>query len=195
MCFYGEDVTDSLRVTEAAVLSAIAHPLRRRLLDVLRVHGPQTVGLLSERTATAVGNVSHHVRVLAAAGLLVEAPDLARDRRERWWQLVSRALSWSDADFDDDPAASATAAAATRLGLQRQLALTRQWLEETPDEPQWRKAAVSTDAWLSLSPDELAALGEELGELFDRWRAHAQAADGVERSPVFVFARGFPAQP
>ena len=34
---------------------------------------------------SAVGNVSHHVRVLADAGLLVEARELARDRRERWW--------------------------------------------------------------------------------------------------------------
>jgi len=188
-------MAESLRISEAAVLTAVAHPLRRRLLDVLRVHGPQTVGLLSAHVGSAVGNVSHHVRVLADAGLLVESPELARDRRERWWRLVSRSLTWSEADFDTDPAAAATAAAATALGLQRQLSLTRTWLERAPDEPVWRRAAVSTDAWLSLSPDELSALGEELGELFERWRARPQAGVGVPRQPVFVFARGFPAQP
>ena len=185
----------SLRISEAAVLSAVTHPLRRQLLDVLRVHGPQTVGLLAGHAGAAVGNVSHHVRVLADAGLLVEAPELARDRRERWWRLVSRGLTWSDADFDADPAAAVTAAAATAMGLNRQLSLTRAWLERAPDEPAWRRAAVSTDAWLSLSPDELSALGEELGELFDRWRARGQTDDDVPRQPVFVFARGFPAQP
>jgi DNA-binding transcriptional ArsR family regulator len=184
-----------MRISEAAVLAAVAHPLRRRLLDALRVHGPLTVGLLSERTGSAVGNVSHHVRVLAEAGLLVEAPELARDRRERWWRLVSRGLTWTDADFDDDPATAAVASAATELGLQRQLSLTRAWLERAPDEPAWRRAAVSTDAWLSLSPQELDQLGHELGALFDRWRERTQASDGPGREPVFVFARGFPAQP
>jgi DNA-binding transcriptional ArsR family regulator len=184
-----------MRISEAAVLAAVAHPLRRRLLDVLRVHGPQTVGLLSGRTGSAVGNVSHHVRVLAEAGLLAEAPELARDRRERWWRLVSRGLTWSDADFDEDPASAAVASAATELGLQRQLSLTRAWLERAPDEPAWRPAAVSTDAWLSLSPQELAQLGRELGELFDRWRERARGDDAPDREPVFVFARGFPAQP
>ena len=185
----------SLRVTEAAVLQAVAHPLRRRVLDVLRVHGPQTVSLLAERTGSAVGNVSHHVRVLVDAGLLVEAPELARDRRERWWGLVSRGLSWADADFDADPAAAATASAATRLGLQRQLDLTRAWLDVAPDEPRWRRAAVSTDAWLSLTPDELQELGDELGALLDRWRERAAAGVQEGRRPVFAYARAFPAQP
>ena len=188
-------VAASLRVTETAVLQAVAHPLRRRVLDVLRVHGPQTVSLLAERTGSAVGNVSHHVRVLADAGLLVEAPELARDRRERWWGLVSRGLRWAEADFDTDPAGAATAAAATRLGLQRQLELTRAWLEAAPDEPQWRGAAVSTDAWLSLTPEELHALGEEVGEVLGRWREHAKTHEREGRRPVFVYARGFPAEP
>ena len=70
-------------MTDARVLTAMAHPLRRRLLDVLRVHGPGTASVLAERTAQAVGNVSHHMRILAEAGLVEEAPELARDRRER----------------------------------------------------------------------------------------------------------------
>ena len=77
---------ESLHVTEPDVLRAVAHPLRRRLLDVLRVDGPQTASLLAEHTGEAVGNVSHHVRVLQRAGLVEAAPELARDRRERWWR-------------------------------------------------------------------------------------------------------------
>ena len=188
-------MADALHVTEAAVLQAVAHPLRRRVLDVLRVHGPQTVSLLTGHTGSAVGNVSHHVRVLADAGLLVAVPELARDRRERWWGLVSRGLRWAEADFDADPGAAAVAAAATRLGLQRQLELSRAWLDASSDEPAWRDAAVSTDAWLSLTPDELRALGEELGEVLARWRERGQAGEREGRRPVFVFARGFPAQP
>lgn len=184
-----------LRVTEAAVLSAVTHPLRRRLLDVLRVHGPQTASLLAERTGSAVGNVSHHARVLQQAGLLEVAPELARDRRERWWRLVSTGLSWAEADFDDDPAAAATAAAATQLGLSRQLELTRAWLAAAPADPAWRDVAFASDFWMNLSREELAALGDELAAVATRYRTRAVPDDGAERRPVFVVARGFPADP
>lgn len=34
------------------------------------------------------------MRILAEAGLVTEAPELARDRRERWWQRVPGNLRW-----------------------------------------------------------------------------------------------------
>ena len=67
-------------IKDAAVLKAIAHPLRRRLLDVLRVDGPSMPSVLARATGQAVANVSHHLRVLAEAGLIEEAPELARNR-------------------------------------------------------------------------------------------------------------------
>jgi DNA-binding transcriptional ArsR family regulator len=79
------------RAAEARVLSAMSHPVRRRLLQVLTEHGPSTASQLAARTGQAVANVSHHVRVLASCRLVEEAPELARDRRERWWRLASDA--------------------------------------------------------------------------------------------------------
>ena len=58
------------QITDSRVLAALAHPLRRRLMDVLKVYGPCTVGMLAERTDQAPANVSHHLKVLAAADLL-----------------------------------------------------------------------------------------------------------------------------
>ena len=103
-------------VTDSRVLAALAHPLRRRLMDVLKVYGPCPVGLLAERTGQAPANVSHHLKVLAAADLVLEAPELARDRRERWWRLRDRAIRWSTADFDGDPAAYAAHVAGHSAG-------------------------------------------------------------------------------
>ncbi|MFD0784891.1 ArsR/SmtB family transcription factor, partial [Micromonospora azadirachtae] len=85
---------DVRQVTDSRVLAALSHPLRRRLMDVLKVYGSATVGLLAERTGQAPANISHHLKVLAAADLVAEAPELARDRRERWWRLVSRGVRW-----------------------------------------------------------------------------------------------------
>ncbi|MFU8872658.1 ArsR/SmtB family transcription factor [Micromonospora sp. SL4-19] len=188
--------SDVRHVTDSRVLAALAHPLRRRLMDVLKVHGPSTVGLLAERTGQAPANVSHHLKVLAAAELVDEAPELARDRRERWWRLRSRAVRWSNADFDADPAARAVADAATSLNLDRHVALVRAW-HAAADEAHaaWGEGPFSTDRWLHLTPEELAELGREVTELFARWAERPVPDDGRRREPVFLFAHGVPGQP
>ena len=65
---------------DAAPLAALAHPFRSRIMDALKVDGPSTASMLASRTGQAVGNASHHLKVLAEAGLVEEAPELARDR-------------------------------------------------------------------------------------------------------------------
>jgi DNA-binding transcriptional ArsR family regulator len=189
---------DEIRhVTEARVLSALAHPVRRRLLDVLNIDGPATVGALARRTGEAVGSVSHHMRVLGDCGLVEVAPDLARDRRERWWRVVGPGVRWASSEIAErDPASVEVARAAESLNLERQVAHVRAWLGDREEaERSWQDASFSTDHWLRLSAEELAELAEEASALFMRWSARAVPDDGVERRPVFVFARGNPATP
>ncbi|MCG5439179.1 ArsR/SmtB family transcription factor [Micromonospora foliorum] len=190
------DSSDVRQITDSRVLAAMSHPLRRRLMDVLKVHGPSTVGLLAERTDQAPANVSHHLKVLAGADLITEAPELARDRRERWWRLVTRALRWSNTDFDADPASRAVADAATSLNLDRHVALARAWhaADETT-QASWNDAPFSTDHWLRLTPEELAELSHELIDVLARWANRDLPDDGADRRPVFVFVHGVPARP
>ncbi|MEW2429492.1 helix-turn-helix domain-containing protein [Micromonospora sp. NPDC047644] len=187
---------DVRQITDSRVLAAMSHPLRRRLMDVFKVHGPSTVGLLAERTDQAPANVSHHLKVLAAADLVAEAPELARDRRERWWRLVTRRLSWSNADFDADPASRAVADAATSLNLDRHVALARAWhAADEGTQATWNDAPFSTDHWLSLTPQELAELSREVVEVLGRWADREPPDDDADRRPVFVFVHGVPARP
>jgi DNA-binding transcriptional ArsR family regulator len=184
------------RVTDSRVLAALAHPLRRRLMDVLKVDGPSTVSMLAERTGQAVANVSHHLRVLATAELTEEAPELARDRRERWWRLVSAGVRWSTPDFRSDPAALAVANAAESLNLDRHTSLVRAWYAANEnDRQEWGQAAFSTDKWLRLTPAELAELARQINELLTAWGKRKVPDDGQRREPVFLFAYGVPAQP
>ncbi|MGW9195039.1 ArsR/SmtB family transcription factor [Micromonospora chersina] len=181
-------------VTDSRVLAALAHPLRRRLMDVLKVYGPCPVGLLAERTGQAPANVSHHLKVLAAADLVVEAPELARDRRERWWRLRAPAVRWSNTEFDADPAARAVADAASSLNLDRHVALVRAWYAAADQaHAAWGDGPFSTDKWLHLTPAELAQLSQEVTDLFARWADRPD--DGQRREPVFLFAHGVPGQP
>jgi DNA-binding transcriptional ArsR family regulator len=183
------------QVTDSRVLAAMSHPLRRRLLDVLAVYGPQPVGTLAERTGQAPANISHHMKVLRDSGLVEEAPELARDRRERWWRPVSAGLRWSGRDFDDDPGEAAVLRAAESLNLDRQVALVRDWYAAGDDEQAvWGESAFAADRWLHLTPDELAELSRDVVALLDRWSARA-TSPGDDRQPVFVFAHGVPATP
>lgn len=182
-------------LTEAKALSALANPFRARMMDALKVDGPSTASMLASRTGQAVGSASHHLKVLAAAGLVEEAPELATDRRERWWRLVSAGTRWSRAELGDDPAAVAAAHEAEALSLRRQVERVHEWMANAESVPEWDDAAFVTQNWLRLSPDELHQLAEELMSVLARWGEREVPDDGVEREPVYVFARGFPSQP
>jgi len=182
-------------VTEAKALAALANPYRARLMDALKVDGPSTASALARRTGQAVGSASHHLKVLHEAGLVAEAPELARNRRERWWRLVAPRLRWSRQDFAADTAAVTAAQAAEALNLQRQVDRVRGWVANAESAPEWDRAAFSTETWLHLSPAELAELGDEITAVLVRWADRPRPDDGVEREPVLVFGRGFPAQP
>jgi DNA-binding transcriptional ArsR family regulator len=183
------------QVRDSRVLAATSHPLRRRLMDVLRVHGPATATMLAGQTEQAVANVSHHLKVLAEAKLIVEVPERARNKRERWWTLVSRSLRWTDSDFADDPVAQAVANAATSINLDRHVSLVRAW-NAAPDDRQaiWADAAFSTDKWFSMTPEELAEFERDVQKLVDRW-ASRELTDDARREPVFFFAHCVPAKP
>ena len=174
------------------MLAAMAHPVRRRLLDVLKVHGPATVSSLAEHTGQAVGNISHHLKVLAESELVEEVPELARDRWERWWRRALVRIRWSPRDFPDDPAAYAAAS----VDFEHAMNIARSWAtswERYGEE--WHKAPFSTDTWMRLTADEMAELGGEVVELFNRWADRETPDDGQRREPVFLFAFGLPSEP
>lgn len=187
---------DVRQITDARVLAAVAHPLRRRLMDVLLLDGPATASMLAERTDQAVGNISHHLKALAACDLVEEVPELARDRRERWWRLVSRAIRWSSTDFAEDPATEAVELAAMSLNMDRQTGYVRAWMGAGPDERAWwGEGPFVTTAWMRLTPGELEQLSSEMVEVVSRWRDRELPDDGQERRTVFAFAHGVPATP
>ena len=187
---------DFRQVTDAKVLAAMTHPLRRRLLSLLKLDGPATASLLAQRTSQAVGNISHHLHSLAGAGLIEEVPELARDRRERWWRRTAGALRWSSADFADEAASDLVFRAAESLNLDYQVSLFRQWVQADDEEhARWPAGPFSTDSWIRLTDPELAELGAEMIALIRRWADRELPDDGQQRDPVLVFARGIPGRP
>ncbi|MBZ2198136.1 helix-turn-helix transcriptional regulator [Ruania sp. N2-46] len=77
----------------SAMLKALAHPLRRRITKVLTQREFARAADIAADLDEAANSVSFHLRVLADAGLIVEAPERARDRRDRVWTRVPGAYS------------------------------------------------------------------------------------------------------
>lgn len=131
---------------------------KRSCANALKVDGPSTASILAKRTGQAVGNASHHLKVLAAAALA-----LARE--------------------------------AEVLQLRRQVERVQQWMANADSDPVWDDAAFATQNWLTLSPEEMYAVAEEIMAVLKRWGEREIPEDGAERESCIVFARGFPAQP
>lgn len=70
-----------------ARLKAMAHPMRVRLLQVLRDDGPRTATQLAEFVGESSGVTSYHLRQLAQHGFVVEDTTLG-NARERWWRAA-----------------------------------------------------------------------------------------------------------
>jgi DNA-binding transcriptional ArsR family regulator len=182
--------------TPIDVVAAIHHPVRRRLLELLHLDGPNTVSGLAEAAGERVGNASHHLKVLAEAGLVHEAPELAKDRRERWWRGTPGSVSWSVADVKGDPVAEIVASAAEQQNLHHHVGTVHQWYGRRDGfaEP-WIRAAFSTEFWVSVTSDELAELGARVNALFEEYAATPERQADPTRERAFVFAHGVPAQP
>jgi DNA-binding transcriptional ArsR family regulator len=183
------------RTAEASVIAAIHHPLRRRMLDLLHIDGPATASRLAGATGELVGNISHHLKVLASAGVIEEAPELAKNRRERWWRVADTSeYSWSIADAKGDPAGELVAAAAEDANLAHHVGKVRQWfgLRYRYEEP-WVRAAYATERWLTLTPERLEELSERIEDVVREYAENPSAGDDADR--VFFFAHAVPARP
>lgn len=184
------------RVSDPATLKALTHPLRVRLYEILTVDGPATASMLATRVDETVGLVSYHLNQLGRHGFLVEAPELARDGRERWWRTVPGGIRWSTADFLDDPGDRAVAVAALRQMEARRFERVQEFHETSGAwGADWLDAAYSSDTPLRLTPDELREVSAELEAVVQRWFRRELPDDEQAREHVFLFTHAFPYRP
>lgn len=70
----------------SAMLKAYAHPLRRRMIRLFSRREHLRAADVAADLDVPANSASFHLRVLADAGLIEEAPEHARDRRDRVWK-------------------------------------------------------------------------------------------------------------
>jgi DNA-binding transcriptional ArsR family regulator len=186
---------------DAKTVRALAHPLRVRILRVLRLDGPATATELGRRLGESSGATSYHLRVLAEHGFIEDDPTRSSGR-ERWWRSAHDSTSWRPERFRDDPDAQAAeqwlSGSQAHYGMQ----LLDDWLARRPAaEAEWIAVSDQSDYWLRMTTEEVRALNEEVHAVIQRHRhaavqaraAEAGKADGPETRMMellfFVFPR------
>ena len=182
----------SIDLHDAGPMRALAHPLRLRILGLLRVEGPQSVGMLAEATGAASGSVSYHVQTLAKHGFVVPAPELERDGRERWWRAAHEMTSWKTEEFLDDPERREASDAMRRAVLDTYHRELLDALDAELDlEPEWIAASESSDGSAHLTIDEFRELTADLAAVHEKWWAKGRDG-GPGTRPVRWITHTFP---
>ena len=164
----------TVKLTDPRSLRAYAHPLRVRLIGLLRSEGPMTATRAAALLDDNVPNCSFHLRQLAKYGLAERAP--GADGRERPWRATASTTSWDD--DSDDPAVRAATDQLNSVLLTVFTQRAQDYLAVRGDEPaEWRAAAGFSDALVHVTAAELRDLAEEIDRLLARY------ADRADRPP------------
>jgi DNA-binding transcriptional ArsR family regulator len=163
---------------DARTLRGLAHPLRVRLLGLLRSDGPSTATALAARLGLTSAATSYHLRQLAAYGFITE--DAGRGQpRERWWRAAHRSTSISLAEVGDDPGTIEAGEVYLRGVAQVYAQQVQAHLDELAVLPErWRAAGTLSDVLLRLTPEEALEVTARLWAVVEEYRpADAPAAE------------------
>lgn len=157
------------------ILRAIAHPTRNRILSELFAAGALRAADIARLIDVPANQASFHLRQLAKYGLVEEAPDEARDRRDRVWRLADAdGISFQTREMLARPGGRAAYAVFQRNAVAWGHHLVDRALAAEPEKQQ--RKSVSEYA-LRLTPDESEELMRELSEVIDGWRQRTQGPD------------------
>ncbi|MDP9443870.1 MAG: helix-turn-helix domain-containing protein [Actinomycetota bacterium] len=156
-------------VPQPAALRALSHPVRLRLLGLLRSDGPSTATRLAERLGLNSGATSYHLRQLAAHGYVAEDTERGTGR-DRWWRSVHRS-TWTDEEGGDQAGRDAVDALVQGLAVVHTEQLQRAVEERQLLPPEWRRASTISDWRLHLDPEQAHTLLEELVALLETYRS------------------------
>jgi predicted ArsR family transcriptional regulator len=188
------DERPPIELTDPRALRAYAHPVRGKLLGLLRRRGPLTATGAAELLGESSGTTSFHLRQLAKYGLVEEAP--GGTGRQKPWQATS--LLTHIPPIQATPEA-AEAAKQLRISMaQRYFEWLVRWLQQTDDETdEWRSAALFGDRIIWATAAELEDVKQAVEDLIEpyarRLTETAERPEGAREISYIAFA--FPMEP
>ena len=172
---------------DRAALAMLAHPLRSRLLDELRISGPATATTLAAVLHTNSGATSYHLRKLAEVALVVDSGQGAGRRRLWSASTQSRPRDEGPSGDTDDPDARAALAWLARDYLNLFNDRAEQWLDTQGRWPvDWREQVGLSDHLVQVTAGQLAALRNELADVLERYRRVGAGNPDAKRVSVYL---------
>ncbi len=147
-----------------SMLKALANPIRQQLFHALTATGHARATDLAATLSMPANKVSFHLRVLADANLIEEAPEHARDKRDRVWKPTRG--SWELGNPENPVEDEAAAGAVTNWVAADLHAMIQRLVAWAPEYHTGRTTEVHGTLALSnlwLTEDEFVALMEEIG--------------------------------
>lgn len=176
---------------DAKSVRALAHPIRLKILGILRTDGSATSTTLADRLGLNTGATSYHLRQLASYGFIVE--DTGRGQgRERWWRAAHTMTVFDRETLTGTESGEAYIRSIGQIIAEDIQRATDQYAT-LPQE--WRAAVTFSDTILLLTPAETAQLKKDLWEVLGRYRRHdpdQPASAPADAVPVSVQLQAFP---
>jgi predicted ArsR family transcriptional regulator len=154
-------------MSDPRILRAIAHPTRGRILDELAATGPMRAADVGEALGIPANQASFHLRQLAKYGVIVPAPEAARDKRDRVYRLPDeRGFRLDPPEISKQPGGKA----AVTLFQHNKSA----WAHRLVDEVFSFKKEKDTfsaivDQPMKMTKDEAAEFMGEVDEVLAKW--------------------------
>ncbi|WP_380167825.1 helix-turn-helix domain-containing protein [Jannaschia sp. R86511] len=183
-------------ISTSDALRAVAHPLRMRLIALLRRHGPSTASRLGREVGESSGSTSYHLRQLARYGLVELDPEQP-NRRDKLWRATTDSTDVDVRDLAEDPAGRAALGRVVRMQVERFGRHAAAATQLPGDElAVWGPVMGSSDATTRLTPQMLQELRDDLLRVLSTWvdRGDALPEDDPEARRVSVYLGAVPIQ-
>lgn len=184
-----------LDVTDPTALRALAHPVRVRLLGLVREHRPVTAARLAVLVDESTASVSYHLSVLERHGFIERDPVPGETRRHKPWRTTfdSMRITSGGAGPGGDPDHPAPPPAQTPEGVVLSTLLSQARAEQDAylsGDPGlsagWQEVGAFQLTRLVLRAQEVDRMAEEVQAVIERYRGHEGPQVPLDRSRVSV---------
>ena len=159
--------TPHRRLADPRELTALAHPVRMGIIELLSISGPLTATELADRLDETPANCSWHLRKLAQHGFVEEAE--GGRGRQRPWQVPGIGFQWDNKHASASAEERRAAQALSEVTMGRALDRLREAQLRVVDESEeWRNAQEGSEMVAWLTAEELREMNEAITAVLDR---------------------------